>query len=70
MVQYRIKRFFSGVHACVNGADALTNLIKFVNTSAPFTHAQTPEIKRLILIILHCESFPYFKLLVSGFLHQ
>jgi len=22
---YRIKRFFSGVHACVNGADALTN---------------------------------------------
>jgi hypothetical protein len=63
MVQYRIKCFFSGVHACVNGADALTNWIKFVNTSAPFTHGQTPEIKHLILIILHCESFPYFKLL-------
>jgi hypothetical protein len=25
-----IKRFFSGVHACVNGADALTN---FTSTS-------------------------------------
>ena len=24
LVQYRIKRFFSGVHACVNGADAIT----------------------------------------------
>jgi hypothetical protein len=24
-VQYRMKRFFSGVHACVSGADALTN---------------------------------------------
>jgi len=24
---YSIKRFFSGVHACVNGADALTNWI-------------------------------------------
>jgi len=23
--QYRIKRFFSGVHACVHGADALTH---------------------------------------------
>ena len=23
--KYRIKRFFSGVHACVNGADAITN---------------------------------------------
>jgi len=22
---YRIKCFFSGVHACVNGADAITN---------------------------------------------
>ena len=63
MVQYRIKRFFSGVHACVNGTDALTNWIKFVNASAPFTHAQTPEKNRLILIIFQCESFPYFKLL-------
>ena len=23
-LHYRIKRFFSGVHACVNGADAIT----------------------------------------------
>jgi len=29
--QYRIKRFFSGVHACVHGADALTHTL-----SAPF----------------------------------
>jgi hypothetical protein len=29
--QYRIKRFFSRVHACINGADALTHTL-----SAPF----------------------------------
>ena len=27
MIHYRIKRFFSGVHICVNGADALTKWI-------------------------------------------
>jgi len=25
MIHYSIKRFFSGVHVCVNGADAITN---------------------------------------------
>ena len=29
--EYMIKRFFSGVHACVHGADALTHTL-----SAPF----------------------------------
>ena len=29
-IYYRIKRFFSGVHACVHGADALTNCISDV----------------------------------------
>jgi len=31
--QYRIKRFFSGVHACVNGADAIT---KWINVQRMF----------------------------------
>ena len=58
--QYRIKCFFSGVHACVHGADALINWIKFVSASALCTHAWTPEKNRLILIILQYESFSYF----------
>ena len=49
-------------------ADAFTNWInvqkdvyvKFVSSLAPLTHAWTPEKKRLILIILQFESFPYF----------
>ena len=28
-IYHRIKRSFSGVHACVNGADAITNRINF-----------------------------------------
>ena len=36
------------MHACVNGADALTNF----TYTAPFTHAWTSETNRLILIIL------------------
>ena len=40
-----IKRFFSGLHACVNGADALTNWI----------NAWTPEKNRLILVILQSD---------------
>jgi hypothetical protein len=35
-VYYRIKRFFSGVHACVNGADVITNWIN--------VHVWTPSL--------------------------
>ena len=55
-VQYfiSIKRFFSGVHVCVNGADTITNWrnVKFMSALTPFTHAWTPEKNRLMLIIL------------------
>jgi hypothetical protein len=44
---YRVKRFFSRVHACVVGADALKNWINDRRKN------------RLILIILQCQSFPY-----------
>ena len=53
------------MHACVNGADALTTWInvRFVSASAPFSHAWTPEKKLLILIFFQWESFPYFKII-------
>ena len=60
-IQYRIQRFFSGVHACVNGANAITKWINALRASAPFTHAWTPEENRLILMILPRESFPYLE---------
>jgi hypothetical protein len=34
--------------------------VKFVSASAPYTYAWTPENNRPILIILQCESFPFF----------
>jgi hypothetical protein len=60
-VQYRIKRFFSGVHACVHGADSLINwingrLFKVCECIGTYTYAWTPEKNRLILIILQCNT--------------
>ena len=48
----KINGFFSGVHACINVADARTNkdvYVMLVSASAPLTHAWTPEKKRFIL---------------------
>ena len=39
---------------------AFRTFIQFVSASAPRTHVCTPKKKRLILIILQCECFPYF----------
>jgi hypothetical protein len=45
---------------CTHKPNKRPKEIQFVNASAPFTHALTNEKKRLILLILQCETFPYF----------
>ena len=58
-VQYSIKHFFSGVHACVNGADALIN---WINVRMIDIHVMyTP------IYIYRCE-FKYNAIYLNNFL--